>query len=464
MSASPGGRAGARTGALVGPPAGLPLPTRRELVREAAPSRAARGLRATLVDTYTTLLQVGIASLLLLGGSSSLRQALRAGLSSGGDGPGWSPQTSAVLTAVGVSCSVIAFGLAAWCRLGPVSLPTAPTAWWTPLPVARADLLRPVLRTRALGSALAGGLLTAWTSSVALGVGGELTAASAAAGLGGGFAVGAGAAAAGYLLLVRPAVGAGVDALLRAGRLLDGLGTALLLALTASALARIAVDALHPDALAAPAALVAVLALAVVAVAGRRSWRDVDRVPSPSLRRGAARLERLTSSLLQLDVREMGRALAADSAGRVARRARLAAVRGPVGAVLAADVLLLRRQPRRLATAGVLVLVPLLLAAGTSAHRAVAALLLWAAGYAAATTLSEPARGLVLSPAAARTLPLSATTLALVRWVPVAVAMALWGALAVPLAASTSGLVHGGGGAAWWSWALLGLLAGPGWA
>ena len=47
-------------------------------------------------------------------------------------------------------------GLAALCRLGPVSLGTAPTTWWTPLPVPRAALLRPVLRQRAVVAAVAG--------------------------------------------------------------------------------------------------------------------------------------------------------------------------------------------------------------------------------------------------------------------------------------------------------------------
>ncbi|MGI4896842.1 MAG: hypothetical protein ACRYF3_17200, partial [Janthinobacterium lividum] len=44
-------------------------------------------------------------------------------------------------------------------------------------------------------------------------------------------------------------------------------------------------------------------------------------------------------------------------------------------------------------------------------------------------------------------------------------AMTVWGAVAVPLAATTSGLLHGEtGGTAWWAWAVLGALAGPGWA
>ncbi|WP_328292108.1 DUF6297 family protein [Kineococcus sp. NBC_00420] len=450
---------------LVGPFADQPYPTRRELLDEAAPSKAARGLRATFTDTYTVVLQVGIAFLLLLGGSGGLRNALRSGLATSGDGPGWLPQTSAVLLSVGLSCSVIAFGLAAWCRLGPVSLATAPTTWWTPLPVPRADLLRPVVRNRALGTALAGGLFTAWSSSVAFGVAGDLSGSTVTGGLLGGFAVGAGVAAAGYALVVRPAVGAGVEALLRVGRVLDGIGVGLVLALAASAVVGISVDAVHPRTVVVPAVVVGVGALVALVLVGRPAWSSVGEIPSPSLRRGASRLERLTSSVLQFDIREMGRALSADSGGRVRRRARFERVTGPVRAVIAADLVLLRRQPRRLVTAGVLALVPFVLAAGTSAHRAVAALLIWIAGYAAATTLSEPARGLALAPAAARTLPISATNIALARWIPVAALMAVWGAVAVPLAVTTSGLLHGETqGTAWWSWALLGALAGPGFA
>jgi hypothetical protein len=450
---------------LVGPVADQPYPTRRELLDEAAPSKAARGLRTTLTDTYTIVLQVGIAFLLLLGGSGSLRNALRSGLASGADGPGWIPQTSAVLLAIGLSCSLILFGLAAWCRLGPVSLGTAPTTWWTPLPVPRGELLRPVVRNRAVGTALAGGAFTAWTSSVAFGVAGELTGSTVLGGLVGGFAVGAGVAAAGYALVVRPAVGAGVEALLRVGRILDGTGVGIVLALTVSAVIGISVDAVHPRTVVVPAAVVGLGALVVLVLVGRPAWISVGDIPSPSFRRGASRLERLTSSVLQFDIREMGRALSADSGGRVRRRMRFPRVTGAFRAVVAADLVLLRRQPRRLVTAGVLVLVPLVLASGTSAHRAVAALLLWLAGYAAATTLSEPARGLALAPAAARTLPISATNIVLAHWVPVAVLMTVWGAVAVPLAVTTSGLVHGEApGTAWWTWALLGALAGPGFA
>ncbi|WP_432562896.1 DUF6297 family protein [Kineococcus sp. SYSU DK003] len=449
---------------LVGPVAGRPYPTRRELLDEAAPSKAARGLRATLVDAYTTALQVGIAFLMLLGGSASLRGALRRGLESTADGPGWTAHTSAVLTAVGLAAAVIAFGLGVWCRLGPVSLGTAPTTWWTPLPVPRADLLRPVVRNRTIGTALAGGLFTAWAASVAFGIAGDLHGPVVVGGLVGGFAVGAGLAGAGYLLVVRPAVRSGVPALLRAGRLLDALGVALVLGLALSAAVGIAVDAVHPRSVVLPAAVVSLGAVLVLVLVGRPVRASAGEVPSPSLRRGAARLERLTSSVLQFDVREMGRAVSADSGGRVRRR-RFPRVRGPVSAIVAADLTLLRRQPRRLVTAGVLTLVPFVLAAGTSAHRVVAAVLLWLAGYAAATTLSEGARGLALAPAAARTLPIAARTVAVVRWIPVAVLSALWGALAYPLAVTTSGLLHGqSAGASWWSWALLGALAGPGYA
>ncbi|PRY17376.1 DUF6297 family protein [Kineococcus rhizosphaerae] len=450
---------------LVGPLADQPYPTRRELLDEAAPSKAARGLRATFVDTYTTLLQVGIAFLLLLGGSAGLRNALRAGLSTSGNGPGWVAQTSAVLTAVGLSLAFTAFGLAVWCRLGPVSLGTAPTTWWTPLPVDRGRLLRPVVRNRALGSALAGGLFSAWATSVAFGVAGQLSGALVAGGLLGGFAVGAGLAGLGFLLVVRPAVGAGVPALLRASRVLDAVGVALVVALAASAVVGISLDAVQPRQVLVPALVVGLGALVGLVLLARPTARRAGDVPSPSLRRGASRLERLTSSVLQFDVREMGRALSADSDGRVARRRRFPRVHGPVAAIVAADVTLLRRQPRRLVTAGVLALVPFVLAAGTSAHRAVAALLLWLAGYAAATTLSEPARGLALVPAAARTLPIAASTVVIVRWIPVAVLSALWGALAYPLAVTTSGLLHGESiGSSWWTWALLGALAGPGFA
>lgn len=456
-------------GTLPGPVADQPYPTRRELVREAAPSRSARGLRSTLTDTYTTVLEVGIATLLLLGGSASLRGALQSGLDSTGDGPGFVPSTSAVLSSAGLAVCLVLLGLAALCRLGPVSLGTAPTTWWTPLPVPRAALLRPVLRQRAVVAAVAGGAVVGWAASVAFGVTDELTTATLLPGLAGGAGLGAGLALAGYVLVSRPAIRGKVAVLLRLGTVLDVTALLLLVALTASAFARVPLDALHPRTLVLPAVVAGAAALAVLLTLGVRSWRDVASTPSPSLRRGAARLERLTSSLLQIDVREFGRALAADSPRRVRSRRRVGAraawVSGADTAVWAADLFLLRRQPRRPVLAGALVLLPFVVAAGTSAHRAVAALLLWVAGYAAATTLSEAARSMVLTPAAARTLPLGTTRLVALRLLPVGAAMALWGAVAVPLAATTSGLVHGEtSGTAWWAWALLGAVAGPGWA
>ncbi|WP_432498988.1 DUF6297 family protein [Kineococcus auxinigenes] len=454
--------------ALPGPAAGAPLPGRRDLVREVAPARSARGLRATVTDAYTTVLQAGIAALLLLGASSSLRGALQRGLAAPGGGPGPTPSVPAVLTCAGLACCVLLVVLAALCRLGPVSLSAPRTAWWASLPVPREQLLRPVLRGRALLAAAVGSLVVAWAVSLALGVAGDLTTAALPA-LAGGAVLGAASAAAGYVLVAGLAVRGEVEALLRTATALDAAAVGIVLALAAGAVAGVPVDAVPPSALAVPAACAAGAAALVLAGAGRRHLRDAGRTPSASLRRGAARLERLTASVLQVDVRELGRALAADGPGRVrpGRRpagARAPRVRGPAGAVLTADALLLRRQPRRLVTAAVLALVPFVVAAGTSAHRGAAAVLLWAAGYAAATALAEAVRGGALAPAAARALPISAGRLVAVRWLPVAAASALWGAVAVPLVATTSGLVHAGAGTGWASWALLGALAGPGWA
>ncbi len=122
---------------------------------------------------------------------------------------------------------------------------------------------------------------------------------------------------------------------------------AVVVALAASAAVGIAVDAVQPEAVLVPAAVVAAGAVVVAVLAGRPALAQAGDVPSPSLRRGASRLERLTSSVLQVDIREMGRAIAADSGGRVRRRRRFPRVSGPVSAVVAADLLLLRRQPRR---------------------------------------------------------------------------------------------------------------------
>ncbi|WP_432546739.1 DUF6297 family protein [Kineococcus sp. SYSU DK004] len=457
---------------LPGPAAGAALPTRRDLVRDASPARALRGLRTALTDTYTTVLEVGIATLLLLGASSSLRQALQRGLAEPAAGPGPVTSTSAVAAAAGLAVAAVLMLLAALCRLGPVSLPAAPTTWWTPLPVAREALLRPVVRRRAAALAAAGALTCAWAASVALGATGTAGAGAVVAAVAGAAVLGAALATGGLALLlpvlVRHPARASTPRLLRRAAALDAAAAALVVLLAVSAAAAVPVASVPPGALAVPAAAAALAALVALAGPGRRAHRDAARTPAAALRRGSARLTRLTASVLQLDLREVGRALAADGPSRV-RSARPVGrraprVRGPLGAVLAADLLLLRRQPRRPATAAALALVPLVVAAATAAHPGVVALLLWAAGYAAATTLSEPARSAVLVPAAVRALPVDARAVLLVRLLPVAVLCALWGALAVPLAATTSGLVTASGPTAWWAWALLGALAGPGWA
>jgi len=455
-------------GALPGPAAGEPLPTRADLVSEAAPSRAARGLRTTVYDVYTTVLQTGIGGGLLLGASGSLRTALQAGLSSTGDGPGLVSRTSGVLTSAGLAVAAVLVLLGALCRIGPVSLGTAPTAWWTPLPVQRRELLRPVLRQRAVVSAVVGAVICGWAGSIAVGTSPHLGAAGFASALGGGALLGAALGLGGYALVTRPAITAGTRAVVRTGAVLDALALAVVVALAVSAVVGLAVDEVDPSTLVVPALVAVVLAVAAVLTAGAASWRDVGDTSSVSLRSGAARLGRLTSSVLQADVRELGRALAADATGRRRRRrgaSRVPWASGPASAVWSADWLLLRRQPRRFLTAAAFALVPLVVAAGTGAPRGVLALLLWLTGYWAATTLSEPARSMALVPAAARALPVSQTRLPLLRLVPVAALMALWGAVAVPLAVTTSGLLHGeASGTAWWAWALLGAFAGPGWA
>lgn len=105
-----------------------------------------------------------------------------------------------------------------------------------------------------------------------------------------------------------------------------------------------------------------VVALAALAVGLVVAWgRRLELVGGSVLRAGGSATEQVSVALLSLDTRELGRALTGRERARGVRRAvGWTGVRGPVGALLAADAVLLVRRPRALvqvAALGFLVLV-----------------------------------------------------------------------------------------------------------
>ncbi|WP_455605260.1 DUF6297 family protein, partial [Cellulosimicrobium funkei] len=190
------------------------------------------------------------------------------------------------------------------------------------------------------------------------------------------------------------------------------------------------------------APLVVVLGLlAVAALLVLRWWRGLESLGATVLRAQSAVADQVGGAVLSFDTRDLGRALRRAGAARVRVRRphRFAAVRGPVGAVVAADLVLLGRSPSALAQ-----LVGL--AALTVVAQQVPGLgsgfglfaLLVAAGLGAAVLGAEGARTAEMAPVVDALVPLRARWTRLARGVvPTLTATACLVAGAAPLALGT---------------------------
>ena len=418
----------------------------RRATRRATAARADTRWLTRAGDALSALTSVAVVVAVCGGTVSSLRDEIAERPSA----------ESAVLpgavTATAVAVGLVAGLTALSARLGPVSATPAVAAWWLPLPAARRGLLRGEL-LRVLGLAV-GTALTAAVPVVLAGtavrslpdvLAGLVAAALLAAAVTGG-------------LVVRQAGrwGRGVPAVAGALAALAVLVPALagcVLAVTGGSWPAAAVPAGWGAAGPVGVAALAVLAGGALVLADRR----LDRLPAGALRASGETAQYATASALSLDTRELGRALAgavhAPSRPRTWRR-----VRGPVPAVVAADLAVLGRSPWRWGQLAVGAALPVLAArteglAELPALVAVAVVLGWAL---AAVSLGEPSRRASASPAADRSLPLAGREVVGARAVvPLAVLVVLCG---------VSALLVGQGSGAGPAWLALGVAAAPVWA
>jgi len=419
-----------------------PVPSARSIRRytaQVARRRSGAGIGEVLGDVYYAVVISAIGLGVALGLAGQLRstlphvpdEALRSGIS--------------LPTVVAVAAFVVAgVVLSLSARLGPVGAGGAEATWWLGTPVDRRGLLRPASLRLPIASGLIGGVVLALLDGGLLadhGVGHVLrlggTAALVCAGL---------ALLAGHLQsrgVPRRATALAGDAVI---------GVAPVLAL-AAALAGWRVAAL-PD---VPWWLLVVLA---VAVAAAWWWLDtrLGRIRGRDLRESGSVATQAAGALVSLDSRELGRALS-DSAARPRRRRvrRMRLVRGPVSAVVVADVTVLLRSPRHLVQLVVSALVPVVVVITPQLAGVVGVILaVLVSGYVGMLATGEGARRAEMAPIVDRLLPMSATAVRRARLIVPGAAMLLWSAVAFAAVGRWEGEVG--------AWLLLGVVSAPVWA
>jgi Family of unknown function (DUF6297) len=365
----------------------------RRFTRRATAARADTTTAARLGELWGHLVTVATGVAVLAGTVSSLRERISlAG----------APVTVAVLPA-GVTAAIVgvlAVAVLVVCldRLGPVSATPAAAAWWLPLPAGRRELLRGELAritTAVVGIAVVLALPLALTLTDAPSAGGVAVVltgtAAAAATLVGGAALNQTRGGGGRLAPVAGAVAVGV-----------ALGTGAACTAVAVAGGRV------PPLPALPSAWALAAAVAVVPALGA-AVGGLECLGAAQLRARGATAQYAAASVVSLDTRGVGRALA-DRRPRTPRRSRrFLRVSGGRAAVVAADATALARSPWHVGQALVAVAVPVLVARTDGVGALPPAVwIACLAGWAlAAVAAGHPARQAHAVPALDRLLPLS---------------------------------------------------------
>jgi hypothetical protein len=419
-----------------------PVPAARSIRRftaAVARSRSGAGLGEVLGDVYYAVLVTAVGVGVALGVAGQMRaalphvpdQALPTGISL--------PTVVAVFAVV-IAGTVLSVGA----RLGPVGAGGAEATWWLGTPVDRRGLLRPASLRLPVVAGVVGGLV------VALLDGGLL----ADHGIGHVLRLGAtaGLVCAALVLLAGHLQTRGVARRTTAGAGDAVIAVAPVLALGA-AFAGWRLSAL-PD--------VPVWALAVLAVAvGGLGWSldtRLGRIRGRNLRESGSVATQAAGAVASLDSRELGRALT-DSAARPRRRRvrRMRLVRGPVTAVVVADLTALLRSPRHLVQLVVSALVPVVVVITPQLAGVLGVVLaVLISGYVAMLATSEGARRAEMSPVVDRLLPLSAQRVRRTRLIVPAAAMLVWSVVAFAAIGRWEGDVL--------PWLLLGVASSPVWA
>ncbi|WP_243738361.1 DUF6297 family protein, partial [Cellulomonas shaoxiangyii] len=187
-------------------------------------------------------------------------------------------------------------------------------------------------------------------------------------------------------------------------------------------------------------ALVAAGAVAVAALGAGVDAR-LGRLPARTVRESGSVATQAVGAVVSLDTRELGRALGGGTLRPARRRSsRLRTVRGPVTALVTADVVLLRRSPRHLVQVAVGVLVPALVTVVPQLASPVGVVLAVVVGGAAAASAgAEGSRWAEMAPALDRALPLRHTTVRRLRMVVPALVALVWSALTLAAVARWAG-------------------------
>lgn len=333
----------------------------RDLTARVAASHRARAVGGLISDAVSVVTAVAITIGLVIGASGVVRDLLLVAP----DGPA-SPALSlaTVRMLLLVAGAALATGLAA--RLGPLAVSGAGLRWWLPMPVDRASLLTPrYLQALVLWSLAGAAAVTALTASTGVSVSGRGLATSATTGaLGAALVV----TMVGLLQHRRAVLAATVVVSDLVLALTPVLGIVLLVAgvgvgesggagagdatgaVTEAATGLGGASAGGGDAWwwSGGGTVWAVLAvLATVAGVGAWRWRrSLEGLGAVALTPATAVAEHAGTSVVSLDLRELGRALDRPGARRPPRRSRAARwVRGPVTALVAAEVTAIARNP-----------------------------------------------------------------------------------------------------------------------
>jgi hypothetical protein len=415
----------------------------RRWTRSATAARARTTLGERLSDAWGGLVTAGIGVAVAGGSLASLRERIALA-----GAPVTGTTLPASLTSAALALLALAGVVVVLARLGPVSATPAAAAWWLPLPADRRSLLRgELVRLTVAGVAVA--VLLALP--LVFGAAAAPTAASVLGGLGGAVAL-AVAAVGGTALLQTRHRGRGV-----AGSAGAVAGAAAVVPAVAATLAAAGGGPVGVPVAGTPPGW----ALAVVAVAAAalliQADRGLGRLDAGRLLAGGATARYAGGSLLSLDTRQLGRALAGrDRPPRRGRR--FHRVRRPWQAVVAADLAVLARGRWQLGQLAVAAAIPVVVARteglGALPPAVWAGCLLgWGLAATAAGRAAREAHGV---PELDRLFALSAAAVVRSRAVVPLVATAL--------VCTLSGLLLGVGTGLLGSWALFGLAVAPAWA
>ena len=414
----------------------------RRLVRRAEAALADTTVWSRLGSALDAATTVGVGVAVLGGVLASLREDIAARPPASG-GVLTGATTGALLGLVAVAAAVLVLD-----RLGPVSATPAAAAWWLPLPASRRALLRGELARLTAGCAVAGAALGLVGALL-----GQATPASVAGGIAAGAVAGAGLAAATSVLQARGGAG-------RAGPVAGVVlvASATVAALLATAAARGLLDAPAHELPLPSGAWGPLLLVLLVALLGVAAERGLPRLRTGELRVLGGTAAYAGASVLSLDTRDLGRALAGRRERAPRRPWTFAAVRTPEQALIAADLATLGRG--RWQAGQVLVGIALPVVAGRTQGLNQLPVVVWLtflAGWTlVAVAAGHPARQAQAAPAVDRLLPLGP---AQVTWTRAVVPLAV-----TVLACTVTGLLVGLGSGAPGPWTALAAAGSAGWA